>query len=297
MLGSPRDFSVARYSTVCETSPMPWDPGTPIDQRAAVTQQRLAALPANTFAPFDPPIVVEDEIDLCLRWPDVPRPPSTAAPLPYPTVPTLILQGGEDLRTPPEVSARIAARIPGLDPARRARHRALDDQRPADLRGRRDRNSSRGAAPPTSCKRIPTGIPAVVGAPASFSALKGYGGLPARVGRTVRALEATLDDLRLVLSPGRSRPPAADCAADRGGSTATSCACGATRPSRGVTVTGSGNSRLTLRVAGSKAARGTVTLRSGGRLTGTLGGRRISVHLGAPKVSSARASRALKLAR
>ena len=92
---------------------MPWDPGTPIDQRPAIVQQRIAALPANTFAPFDPPIVVEDEIDLCLRWPDVPRPPSTAAPLPYPTVPTLILQGGEDLRTPPEVSARVAARIPG----------------------------------------------------------------------------------------------------------------------------------------------------------------------------------------
>ena len=66
---------------------------------------------------------------------------------------------------------------------------------------------------------------------------------------------------------------------------------------RGVTVTGSGNSRLTLRVSGSKAARGTVTLRSGGRLSGSLGGRRISVHLGAPKVSSARASRALKSAR
>ena len=65
----------------------------------------------------------------------------------------------------------------------------------------------------------------------------------------------------------------------------------------GVTVSGSGNSRLTLRVAGAKAARGTVTLRSGGRLSGTLGGRRISVHLGAPRVSAARASRTFTLAR
>ena len=150
VLGSPRDFSVARYSTVCETSPMPWDPGTPIDQRPAVTQQRLAALPANTFAPFDPPIVVEDEIDLCLRWPDVPRPPSTAAPLPYPTVPTLILQGGEDLRTPPEVSARIAARIPGsirlVVPG--IGHSTISD--PRTCAADAILKFVRGAAPPTS---------------------------------------------------------------------------------------------------------------------------------------------------
>ena len=41
-LGSPRDFSVARYATVCETTPLPWDPGTPIEQRPAVAQQRIA---------------------------------------------------------------------------------------------------------------------------------------------------------------------------------------------------------------------------------------------------------------
>jgi len=40
-------------------------------------------------------------------------------------------------------------------------------------------------------------------------------------------------------------------------------------------------------VSGSKAAHGTVTLRTGGRLRGTLGGRRISVTLG----TSARASK------
>src|SRR3954449_10224673 len=85
-LGSPRDFSTARYSTVCETTPLPWDPGTPMDQREAVTRQRIAALPANAFTPFDADVVVEDEIDLCLRWPDVPRPASPTPALPYPAV-------------------------------------------------------------------------------------------------------------------------------------------------------------------------------------------------------------------
>ncbi len=138
VLGSPRDFSVARYSTVCETSPMPWDPGTPIEQRPAVVQQRIGALPADAFAPFDPPTVVGDEIDLCLRWPDVPRPPSTAA--------AAAVSDGPDPDPPGRGGSADAAgglrpdrgADPGLGPARRPRDRALDDQRPAHLRRRRD---------------------------------------------------------------------------------------------------------------------------------------------------------------
>ena len=202
VLGSPRDFSTARYATVCETEPMPWDPGTPIDQRPAVVQQRIAALPPSTFAPFDPPVVVGDEIDLCLRWPDVPRPPSTAAALPYPTMPTLILQGGEDLRTPPEVSERIAARIPGsvrlVVPG--TGHSTVSDPRTCS-RDAIDRFIEGKSLPKSPCKRIPTGIPAVLSAPESFESLRVSGGLPRKIGRTVSALGATLDDLRLVVSP------------------------------------------------------------------------------------------------
>src|SRR3954452_11884127 len=267
VLGSPRDFSTARYATVCETEPMPWDPGTPIDQRPAVVQQRIAALPANTFAPFDPPVVVGDEIDLCLRWPDVPRPASTAAPLPYPTVPTLILQGGEDLRTPPEVSARVAARIPGsvrlVVPG--TGHSTVSAPRTCS-RAAIDRFVAGKSLPKSPCKRIPTGIPAVLGAPKSFNSLRISGRLPARIGRTVSALGATLDDLRLVVSPAALATSGGGL---RGGSWSI-------RGDRlvlkryeavdGVTLTGGGNTSIRLRIAGSQAARGTVTLRSGGRL-------------------------------
>ena len=98
---------------MCETTPLPWDPGTPIDQRLGGHPAADRRAAAGRVRAVRPAIVVEDEIDLCLRWPDVPRPAASAAPLPYPTVPTLILQGGEDLRTPPEWSANVAARIPG----------------------------------------------------------------------------------------------------------------------------------------------------------------------------------------
>src|SRR3954468_11850270 len=298
VLGSPRDFSTARYATVCESDPLPWDPGTPIDQRPAVVRQRIGALPANAFAPFDPSVVVGDEIDLCLRWPDVPRPASAAAPLPYPTVPTLILQGGEDLRTPPEVSARVAARIPGsvrlVVPG--TGHSTVSDPRTCSQKAI-DRFISGKPLPKSPCRRIPTGIPDVLGAPKAFSSLRISGGLPARIGRTVSALGATLDDLRLVVSP-------AALATSGGGLRGGSWAIRGDRlvlkryeAVSGVTVTGSGNAKITLRVAGTEAARGTVTLRSGGRLSGALGGRRISLRLGAPDVAAAKASRARELTR
>ena len=210
-LGSPRDFSVARYSTVCETTPLPWDPGTPIDQRPAVVQQRIATAPAGAFLPFDPATVVEDEINLCLRWPDVPRVPAATPAAPYPTVPTLILQGAEDLRTPPEWSARVAARIPG---SKRLVVPGVGHSTVSDPRGCAAEailRFVRGASVAARCSRVRTGVPAVAVAPSDFDSLPGYPGLPRKVGRTVRALAATFDDLRIVLSPAvladrRGRP-------------------------------------------------------------------------------------------
>jgi hypothetical protein len=242
--------------------------------------------------------VVGDEIDLCLRWPDVPRVPSTAAPLPYPTQPTLILQGGEDLRTPPEVSARVAARIPGsirlVVPG--TGHSTVSDPRTCS-RTAIDRFIDGKAPPKSPCKRIPTGIPAVLGAPKSFEALRVSGGLPRRIGRTVSALGATLDDLRLVVSPAALATSGGGL---RGGAWSISGNRLVLRRYEavdGVTLTGSGNASLRLRVGGAKAAHGTVTLRSGGRLSGSLGGRRISLRLGAPDIAAAKTSRALELVR
>jgi pimeloyl-ACP methyl ester carboxylesterase len=290
-LGSPRDFSVARYATVCETTPLPWDPGTPIDQRPAVVQQRIAATPASAFLPFDAATVVEDEINLCLRWPDVPRAPAATPAPPYPAVPTLILQGAEDLRTPPEWSARVAARIPG---AKRLVVPGVGHSTVSDPRGCAAEailRFVRGAAVTSRCSRVRTGVPAVAVAPANFDALPGYAGLPSKVGRTVRALAATFDDLRMVLSPAVL---SASGGGLRGGSWDVRGGRLELRDYQavtGVTVSGGGSRSLTLRVTGTKAAKGTVTLRAQGRLSGSLGGRRISVRLATPRASRALSSR------
>src|SRR5215210_2325787 len=108
-LPSPRSFSSARYATICEETPLPWDAGTPMGDRLAVARERAAALGPAAFAPFDLTTAAADEIGLCLRWPDVPSGVTPTGSGPYPAVPTLILQGGEDLRTPPEGSERVAA--------------------------------------------------------------------------------------------------------------------------------------------------------------------------------------------
>jgi hypothetical protein len=235
--------------------------------------------------------VVEDEINLCLRWPDVPRAPAAAPAAPYPSVPTLILQGGEDLRTPAEWSERVAARIPG---AKRlvvpgVGHSTVSDPRSCSARA--IFSFVRGARLPSRCARVRTGVPAIGPAPRDFDSLRGYGRLPVRVGRTVRALAATFDDLRLVLSPAMLSGAGGGL---RGGSWEISGPRLIVRDFQtvnGVTITGSGTRSVRLRVAGTEAAPGTVMfdpLR--GRLTGRLGGRRIAVRLAVPRASVALAS-------
>jgi hypothetical protein len=113
----------------------------------------------------------------------------------------------------------------------------------------------------------------------------------------VSALGATLDDLRLAVSPAALDTSGGGL---RGGYWTISGDRLVLRRYEavdGVTLTGSGNNSIRIRVAGSKAARGTVTLRSGGRLSGTLGGRRIDLRLGAPDIAAAKAAAARKLAR
>ena len=195
----PRDFSTARYATVCETTPLPWDRARRSTSAERSRSSGSRRCPPTEFSPFDAQVVVEDEIDLCLHWPDVPRRHRARAAA-VSAVPTLILQGGEDLRTPPEGSARVAARNPGRGPARRARHRALDGQRPARLRGHAIEDFINGS----SCRAaggFPTGVPAVLSPPPDFESLDGVSGYPRKVGRTLRALLATFHDLDLLFSP------------------------------------------------------------------------------------------------
>ena len=186
-------------------TPLPWDPGTPIDQRPAVVAAADRARCRRTRSRRSTRRSSSRTRSTSACAGRTSRaPPSTAAPLPYPTVPTLILQGGEDLRTPPEVSARVAARIPGsvrlVVPG--VGHSTVSD--PRDLRRRRDRAaSSRGATLPKRLQADPDRHPGRRSAPpTSFDVADGVSAAcRARSAARCARSAATLDDLRLVLSP------------------------------------------------------------------------------------------------
>ena len=216
------------------------------------------ALPANTFAPFDPPVVVGDEIDLCLRWPDVPRPPSTAAPLPYPTRADADPPGrGGPAHAAGGLRARRGA-DPGLGAARRPRHRPLDRQRPAHLLARRDRPlHRRQVAAEVPVQADPDRHP---GGPGRAEVVRRRCASPAGCrarsgGPSARSAPRSTTSAWSSRRP-RWRPSGGGL---RGGSWSISgdrLVLKRYEAVDGVTLTGSGNAAIRLRVAGSKAARG-----------------------------------------
>ena len=82
----------------------------PID--VSPTYLALHALPAADFYPFDASTALQSSlVPFCAFWPDASAAP--APPPPLPGVPTLILAGEQDLRTPAAGAERVQASIPG----------------------------------------------------------------------------------------------------------------------------------------------------------------------------------------
>jgi hypothetical protein len=126
----------------------------------------------------------------------------------------------------------------------------------------------------------------VPSAPASFESLGGVSGQPRKTGRTLRAVLATINDLDLVLSPATLTSSGGGL---RGGAWAISGRRLILRDYQavtGVSVGGGGDltRSLTFRIAGTKAAKGTLVLNRRG-LKGRLGGRSVSLRLTAAQAS------------
>ncbi len=299
-LPSPRVFSAARYATVCEETPLPWPRGTPFDQRAQRAREQAAALGPGAFFPFAYAEAKADEIDLCLHWAEASAPPPTGGD--YLKVPAFVLQGGEDLRTPPAGSARVAAAlgaqrvvVPGVG-------HAVVGGDPSRCGIRRLFSFLRGRPVNVGCPAVPTEVPATAVPPTSLDQLSAPPGLGGRVGRTVAALDVTLDDLTFALSPALGSPLAG--AGLRGGGfrlRRRSIALAGLQVVPGVRVSGllpqHGSARL--RISGAHAARGRVRISGSGVVRGRLGGRRVRGRLraGPPRPLASRASNVANTAR
>jgi pimeloyl-ACP methyl ester carboxylesterase len=112
---SPPEESVdsALYlDTRCEETLFPWQRSNSASNRRKEALAVLHAFPRSAFYPFDSSIAWNASlIPACVHWPDASAPPPTPGALP--DMPTLILSGAQDLRTPTSNARYIAAQIPG----------------------------------------------------------------------------------------------------------------------------------------------------------------------------------------
>jgi pimeloyl-ACP methyl ester carboxylesterase len=284
------------FSTICDETDFPWKPAESPKARLREALTTLRATPAKAFAPFTPANALAlSDVPVCADWPFTPGGPEIDG-APLPNVPTLILSGADDLRTPTANARQVAAQIPdaqlvvvpntghsvlGSDPSSCA-HDALR----ALFAGKAVKPCGQHRPPPLL---LPTPL-----APRSLGAVDPARRTHGKVGRTLGAALLTLGDF------GRQAILAA---LEQGGGIALfgglpSVSVGGLRAGwgalaharvelhaysyvPGVTVSGkSSSSGLTLRIGGPRAAHGTIRVNARGTLTGVLGGHR--VHLAAP---------------
>ncbi len=100
------------YSTICEESVFPWNRSSSPKARLREALTALRAQPASAFAPFTPAnaLALSDVVP-CASWSFASTGPEVDE-APFPNVPTLILSGADDLRTPTANARQVAAQIP-----------------------------------------------------------------------------------------------------------------------------------------------------------------------------------------
>jgi pimeloyl-ACP methyl ester carboxylesterase len=291
---------VLLVDTSCEETPFPWQRAATAATREVETEAALNALPTRDFYPFDAEAaLLFQTIPLCIAWPDAaPAPPAQA---PLPNVPTLILSGTQDLRTPTEDALQVAAQIPDAQVVKvpYTGHSVIG----SDLSGCAQHALARffTAIPVGSCPAAPNRFPTSTLAPLSIASLPATRGVPAANGRAVTAVVQTIRDLRrivLLVALGEGKiPVGARFGGLRGGDArVTKSAVVLSRLSYvpGVTLDGALPNDLllkdrggagTLRVGGPATAGGQIRIAAGGRVEGVLAGQRFATRLTAKAVA------------
>jgi pimeloyl-ACP methyl ester carboxylesterase len=280
------------YSTLCDESAFPWNPSVNTAKRAKEALAALRALGSHAFAPFTASDALSiSDIPACAAWPHTSGGPEVVT-VPLPDVPTLILSGADDLRTPTANARQVASQIPdanllvapdtghsvlGSDPTPCAHNALL-----AQFEGRPVRRC-KTVKPPVFWLPTPLSPRDI----AQVAPAAGNHGLP---GRTVKATALTLADFaRQILLAALENP----LEALLGGSPVRT---GGLRAGWGefshdsftlhsysyvpgvsvsgiLSLTGTG----TLHVGGSAAAGGTLAVGAHGSLTGILGGGHVHI--------------------
>jgi pimeloyl-ACP methyl ester carboxylesterase len=195
----PQLVSVGLFATTtCEEAVFPWARTAPPDpvERRRQAAAAAAALPPGAFAPFDAAALLDNDLlQLCDRWPAAPVAPAFG-PGPLPDVPTLILEGEDDLRTPVENGRRVAALLPRsqLVVSPDTGHSALG----SDPSGCAERAFARffaGRPVVTDCPRRRRRFPVTPPPPRTLRAVMPARGSAGVRGRALGALGLTLRDV------------------------------------------------------------------------------------------------------
>jgi pimeloyl-ACP methyl ester carboxylesterase len=282
------------YDTSCEETAFPWQREAPEATRAIEAERALRALPASDFYPFTPEAaLLQGNIPECVQWPDASPPPPGESALP--DVPTLILSGGQDLRTPTENARAVAKLIPDAQLLKVpfTGHSVIG----SDLSGCSKAAlaqffAGQRVAP---CPSAANPFPPVPLAPRSLAQLNPTGKVRGMAGRGLTAALDTVGDLRrTIIEIGLDvdgLPVGARFGGLRGGSVAMSkSAAVLSRLSYvpGVQLSGEISANLVLMdkgatsmldVSGSAGVSGKLRLSSGGRVAGELNGVRFDVKL------------------
>ncbi len=281
------------YTTTCEEEDFPWSRGAGPGERLAQAKAQIGALPTSAFAPFTPANVLDfDELRACAYWPSAtPAPPVVTEAMP--NVPTLILSGADDLRTPTANARAVAAQVPDahLLVVPNTGHAVLEDEPTSCARKALQAMFTGGVGvhsivpcrpgPPASPLLTPTPL-----APARLADVAPAHGYHGRAGRTLQAVALTIADF--------DRQLTIQLLAASSSANLTSLSSGGLRAGwaklskgglsfhgysyvQGVTVSGTVKSeKVTLSIGGATAAHGTLRLGAHKALVGELGGERVS---------------------
>jgi pimeloyl-ACP methyl ester carboxylesterase len=278
----PHFLSATLYATtVCTEQTFPWDWNADAVARLAQAKAAVEAIPPTALYPFDHKTALDsDEIYLCSRWPAVKRtlPPAPGA---VPDVPTLLVEGQDDLRTPIEGAQKMAALFPQatLVTVPGVGHSVYG----SDLSGCSDRalkSFFAGRTVNTKCRRTGGRIRPDGPIPGSFRELK-PAAAKGKAGRTVTAAALTVFDVLEQSADSLLSNPLGQIRGGglRGGryfETRTTIAIRNVVYVPGVRVNGAvtEGGGATMTTSGGNAARGHLRFR-GNHVTGVLGGSRI----------------------
>ncbi len=279
---SPDEFNETLFAaTRCEETPFPWKRTSGPSGRRKQLNAAAKRVPRASLHPFGRGVALASGVfDLCIAWPV-----SAASPLPgaLPQVPTLVLNGSADLRTSAEQARYAVASIPGARIAIVANtgHSVLGSDL-GDCAAREIAAFASGTA--ATCEPAANLFKPTPAPPKSLAAVSGR----SKNARTVTAVLATLADVRRQLigdAIAAQRPVTVGSRTGglRGGVAIVEGRFATLREVSyvpGVTVSGNfafGAGTTQVRVRGSRAARGSLSIDEQGRVTGTLSGRRVSV--------------------